>query len=89
MKVSSSSIKVVDRLNHFVLTVADIDKTINFYSIDLGMDVQRFSEGRVALVFGKQKINLHEAGKEVEPKANVQMPGSADLCFITKLHLMR
>lgn len=87
MKLSSPCIKVVDRLEHLVLTVADLNKTINFYSMALGMEVIRFGEGRVALAFGRQKINLHEAGKEFEPKANVLTPGSADLCFITNISL--
>lgn len=47
------------------------------------MKVITFGEGRKALRFGGQKINLHEAGKEFEPKAKTPMPGSADLCFIT------
>lgn len=71
MKLSSPCIKVVDRLEHLDLTVADLNKTINFYSMALGMEVIRFGEGRVALAFGRQKINLHEAGKEFEPKANL------------------
>lgn len=87
MNLSSPCIKVIDRLDHLVLTVADLNRTINFYSMVLGMEVIRFGEGRVALAFGRQKINLHEAGKEFEPKANVPMPGSADLCFITNISL--
>jgi len=87
VNLSSPCIKVVDRLDHLVLTVTDLNRTINFYSKVLGMEVIRFGEGRVALAFGRQKINLHEAGKEFEPKANVPMPGSADLCFITNISL--
>ena len=40
-------------------------------------------DGREALHFGEQKINLHQAGKEFEPKADHPTPGSADLCFVT------
>ena len=72
----------ISHLDHLVLTVADIDVTIDFYCRVLGMQVVAFGEGRKALVFGQQKINLHQAGREFEPKAERPMPGSADLCFI-------
>lgn len=77
----------IDKLDHFVLTVTDLDRTIKFYSEILGMDVVRFGEGRVALTFGEQKINLHVLGNEFEPKANMPMPGSADLCLITNISI--
>jgi catechol 2,3-dioxygenase-like lactoylglutathione lyase family enzyme len=77
----------VDRLNHLVLTVKDADATCVFYSTVLGMKVVTFGNGRKALAFGSQKINLHEKGKEFEPKANQPTPGSADLCFITTIPL--
>lgn len=73
----------IDRLDHLVLTVADVDVTCAFYSRVMGMEVITFGEGRKALQFGQQKINLHQKGKEFEPKALYPMPGSADLCFIT------
>jgi catechol 2,3-dioxygenase-like lactoylglutathione lyase family enzyme len=73
----------IDRLDHFVLTVRDIDATCDFYTRVLGMTVVTFGEGRKALQFGQQKFNLHRAGHEFEPKATVPTPGSADLCFIT------
>lgn len=74
-------------LDHFVLTVADIEKTIQFYESVLGMSKEHFGKGRVALKFGNQKINLHQCGKEFEPKADQPTPGSADLCFITTTKL--
>ncbi len=74
---------VIDHLDHLVLTVADIDTTVAFYSSALGMEVVTFGN-RKALRFGEQKINLHQAGKEFEPKAAHPTPGSGDLCFITK-----
>ncbi|MGE8216857.1 MAG: VOC family protein [Stenotrophomonas maltophilia] len=73
----------IDRLDHLVLTVADIDSTCHFYRRVLGMTVETFGAGRTALRFGLQKINLHAAGREFEPKAARPTPGSADLCLIT------
>jgi catechol 2,3-dioxygenase-like lactoylglutathione lyase family enzyme len=73
----------IDRLDHLVLTVADIDATVDFYSRVLGMRAVTFDEGRTALVFGRTKINLHPAGHEFEPKAEHATPGSADVCLIT------
>ncbi|MGR5364661.1 VOC family protein [Photobacterium damselae] len=70
------------RLDHLVLTVENIDRTLRFYQVVLGMKVIHFAEGRVALEFGNQKINLHQTGSEFEPKAATVQPGSADLCFI-------
>ncbi len=73
----------IDRLDHLVLTVRDIDATCDFYSRVLGMQAQAFGpDKRMALHFGRQKINLHRAGAEFEPKAARPTPGSADLCFI-------
>ncbi|MHB1372221.1 MAG: VOC family protein [Pseudomonadaceae bacterium] len=72
----------IDHLDHLVLTVADIETTVDFYTRVLGMQAVTFGEGRKALVFGQQKINLHQAGREFEPKAERPTPGSADLCFI-------
>ncbi|MFK0162755.1 VOC family protein [Rhizobium sp. NPDC090279] len=73
----------IDHLDHLVLTVASIDKSCDFYARVLGMGVETFGEGRKALTFGNQKINLHCAGHEFEPKADRPTPGSADLCFIS------
>lgn len=74
---------VIDYLDHLVLTVADIEATVAFYTSALGMELVRF-EGRNALRFGEQKINLHQTGREFEPKAAHPTAGSGDLCFITK-----
>ena len=73
----------VNRIDHIVLTVKSIDAACMFYSRVLGMKVTSFGNGRKALSFGGQKINLHEQGKEFEPKASKPMPGSADICFVT------
>jgi catechol 2,3-dioxygenase-like lactoylglutathione lyase family enzyme len=77
----------IKQLDHLVLTVENIDKTVHFYVSILGMQKEVFGRGRVALKFGSEKINLHEAGKEFEPKAHNPTPGSADLCFITDIDL--
>jgi catechol 2,3-dioxygenase-like lactoylglutathione lyase family enzyme len=77
----------INRLDHLVLTVKDIDTTVRFYVSVLGMEKEEFGAGRVALKYGTQKINLHQAGKEFEPKAERPTPGSADLCFITDVSL--
>jgi catechol 2,3-dioxygenase-like lactoylglutathione lyase family enzyme len=77
----------IDRIDHIVLTVRDIDATCAFYSRVLGMDVTTFGAGRKALVFGGQKINLHQAGREFEPKAHAPTPGSADFCLISAIPL--
>lgn len=69
-------------LDHLVLTVADPELTVEFYESVLGMEVKTFGTGRKALHFGDQKINLHRAGHEFEPKAEKPVPGSADLCFL-------
>jgi catechol 2,3-dioxygenase-like lactoylglutathione lyase family enzyme len=71
-------------LDHLVLTVRDLDATMRFYVEGLGMRLETFGEGRKALHFGSQKINLHLAGREFEPKAAHPTPGSADLCFLTE-----
>jgi catechol 2,3-dioxygenase-like lactoylglutathione lyase family enzyme len=78
---------MIDRLDHLVLTVADIEATLAFYECVLDMRRERFGEGRVALRFGEQKLNLHQVGREVDPKALRPTPGSADLCFIANVPL--
>lgn len=77
----------VDRLDHLVLTVRSIQATCDFYVRMLGLEVITFGDDRKALQFGQQKINLHETGKEFEPKAEHPTTGSADLCFMTTVPL--
>jgi catechol 2,3-dioxygenase-like lactoylglutathione lyase family enzyme len=79
----------INSLDHLVLTVRDIEVTCDFYARVLGMEVVIFDQGRKALRFGRQKINLHQAGREFEPKAAKPTPGSGDLCFITDIPLDR
>ena len=73
----------IDRIDHLVLTVFDIERTLDFYSRVLGMEPVTFAGGRRGLAFGRQKLNLHQAGREFEPKALRPAPGAIDLCFIT------
>ncbi len=73
----------IDRLDHLVLTVADVEATVDFYTRVLGLRAETFGEGRRALVFGGQKVNLHQAGREFEPRAARATPGSADFCLVT------
>lgn len=77
----------INRLDHLVLTVKDIEDTCTFYSKVLGMKEITFGGGRKALAFGNQKINLHEYANEFEPKTLRPTPGSADLCFVTAVPL--
>jgi len=72
----------VTRIDHLVLTVADIERSVEFYTRVMGMKRIDFGEGRIALGFGAQKINLHRAGSEFSPHAGQPRAGSADLCFV-------
>ncbi len=74
----------IHSLDHLVLTVSDMDATCAFYRRVLGFEVAIFRGDRKALTFGSQKINLHEVGKEFDPKAEKPVPGSGDLCFLTE-----
>ncbi|WP_343649779.1 VOC family protein [Stenotrophomonas sp.] len=76
---------IIDRLDHLVITVADIERSCDFYQRVLGMDVVRFGAGRTALQFGQQKINLHPASTPLQPHAAQPVPGSADLCLVTRV----
>ena len=77
----------IERIDHLVLTVASIEASVAFYRRVLGMEAVRFGEGRTALAFGAQKINLHEVGREFSPRAHRPTAGSADLCFIAAVPL--
>lgn len=80
---------MLERIDHLVLTVADIPRTVDFYQRVLGMRHEVFGEGRSALAFGQQKLNLHQAGREFEPKAAHPLPGAIDLCLVTPWSLDR
>ncbi|AYM77580.1 virulence protein [Janthinobacterium sp. HH103] len=78
---------MIDHLDHLVLTTRDKPACIDFYTRVLGMQLETFGTGRHAFKFGAQKINLHEAGKEFLPKADLPTPGALDLCFIAAVPL--
>ena len=74
----------IDRLDHLVLTVRDMEATIAFYSTILGMEPVTFGKGQRALAFGRQKFNLHPADAPYKPHADKPLPGTADICLITQ-----
>ena len=79
---------MIDRLDHFVLTTAQPDETIRFYTEVLGMKLETFREGkRLALKFGRQKINIHVKGEKYDPKAHAPGVGTLDFCFIASVPL--
>lgn len=73
---------MISHLDHLVLTTRELTACLDFYTRVLGMKAITFRQNRHALIFGHQKINIHEYGKEYEPKAHLPVPGSLDLCFI-------
>ncbi|QGK70655.1 VOC family protein [Allosaccharopolyspora coralli] len=73
----------IDRVDHLVLTVADVDRAVDFYELILGMKAQTFPGDRRAVSFGQQTVKLHAASELVEPTATHPVPGSANLCFVT------
>ena len=79
-------------IDHIVITVTDINKSIHFYSNVLGMELQEFlsttdNVKRKSLKFGKQKINLHEATKPFKPHAHNPLPGTMDICFLSEINV--
>ncbi|OCX66452.1 lactoylglutathione lyase [Thioclava sp. SK-1] len=78
---------MIRSLDHLVLTTVDEAACIAFYVDLLGMRLERFGEGRKALRFGDQKINIHVKGQEYEPKAHLPVPGALDLCFLLEVPL--
>lgn len=78
---------MIDHLDHLVLTTVDVQACKDFYVRVLGMQAETFGSGRLAFRFGNQKINVHERGREFEPKAHLPVPGALDLCFIASIGL--
>jgi catechol 2,3-dioxygenase-like lactoylglutathione lyase family enzyme len=73
----------IDRIDHLVLTCADLEKSASWYQRVLGMEREVFGADRTALRFGSQKLNLHQAGAEFLPNAATARPGTVDICFVT------
>jgi catechol 2,3-dioxygenase-like lactoylglutathione lyase family enzyme len=69
-------------IDHIVLTTRDLERCLDFYSRVLGMQIERYGEGRIALKFGPHKFNVHPPGFDASIKARVPTPGSLDLCFL-------
>jgi catechol 2,3-dioxygenase-like lactoylglutathione lyase family enzyme len=78
---------MIDHLDHLVLTTIDLAACTDFYTRVMGLRLETFGNGRIALRFGNQKINVHERGHEFEPKAHLPVPGALDLCFIASVSL--
>lgn len=74
---------MITHLDHLVLTTRDLNACVDFYTRVLNMELIKFGDNRVAFLFGQQKINVHEYGKEIEPKAHLPTPGSLDICLIS------
>jgi catechol 2,3-dioxygenase-like lactoylglutathione lyase family enzyme len=73
----------VDRIDHVVMVCRDLNVTAGWYQRVLGMEREEYGgKNRTALRFGAQKINLHELGHEVTPRAQIAQPGTLDLCFV-------
>ncbi|KPK13804.1 MAG: lactoylglutathione lyase [Betaproteobacteria bacterium SG8_41] len=78
---------MIKSIDHIVITTADLERCLDFYTRVLGMELERFGEGRLALRFGDQKFNVHPPGFNAGIKARVPTPGSLDLCFLASVPL--
>ncbi|PYB87206.1 VOC family protein [Pseudomonas fulva] len=78
---------MINHLDHLVLTTIDVEACKDFYTRVMGMNLEIFGAGRLALRFGEQKINIHVRGHEFEPKAHLPVSGALDLCFIASISL--
>jgi catechol 2,3-dioxygenase-like lactoylglutathione lyase family enzyme len=73
---------MIKSLDHLVLTTRDAQQCIDFYTRVLGMKLESFGQGRQALRFGEQKINIHDKSTETDGYAAYPTPGSLDICFL-------
>lgn len=74
---------MIDHIDHIVITTRDIKACADFYTRVLGMKLNQFGDNRISFSFGQQKINVHEYGREITPKAHLPVPGSLDICLIS------
>jgi catechol 2,3-dioxygenase-like lactoylglutathione lyase family enzyme len=73
---------MIKSIDHLVLATADLERCLEFYTRVLGMTLEHYGEGRIALRFGDHKFNVHPPGFEAGIRANTPTPGSLDLCFL-------
>jgi catechol 2,3-dioxygenase-like lactoylglutathione lyase family enzyme len=73
---------MIKSIDHIVLATADLERCLDFYTRVLGMSLERYGAGRIALRFGDHKFNVHPPGFEAGIKAQKPTPGSLDLCFL-------
>lgn len=73
---------MIGSIDHVVLTTRDLHRCLDFYTRVLGMTVEHYGKGRIALRFGDHKFNVHPPGFDAGIKARVPTPGSLDLCFL-------
>jgi catechol 2,3-dioxygenase-like lactoylglutathione lyase family enzyme len=78
---------MIASVDHIVLTTRDLERCLDFYTRVLGMKLERYGEGRIALTFGPHKFNVHPPGFDASLKAHVPTPGSLDLCFLAECPL--
>ena len=78
---------MIKSIDHIVITTRDLEKCIVFYTQVLGMQLENYGAGRIALCFGGQKFNVHPPGFEASIKARTPTPGSLDLCFLAECPL--
>ena len=74
---------LIENIDHFVITVADVEATLVFYESTLGLKILRSPGLPAAIAFGSQKINVHQADHTFEPKALRPTAGAADFCLVT------
>jgi catechol 2,3-dioxygenase-like lactoylglutathione lyase family enzyme len=73
---------MIKSVDHIVLTTRNLDKCLAFYTGVLGMQLEHYGKGRIALRFGDHKFNVHPPGFDAGIKARTPTPGSLDLCFL-------
>jgi len=78
---------MIKSIDHIVITTANLERCLDFYTNVLGMQLEHFGSGRLALRFGDHKFNVHPPGFDAGIKARVPTPGSLDLCFLAGMPL--
>ena len=73
---------MIGSIDHVVLTTRDLHRCLDFYTRVLGMTIEHYGKGRIALRFGDHKVNVHPPGFDAGIKARIPTPGSLDLCLL-------